>query len=82
MKQPAQLIFYALTEAELLAWNNSWGFEPTQQQQAFYLRMLGAMQVRWIGHSFRSSVMFGPGFPDHPCWETMAGDLAAHRDLL
>jgi len=65
-----------------VAWSNSWGFEPTPQQQSFYLHMLGAMQVRWIGHAFRSSVMFGPGFPNHPCWETMAENLAAHRGLL
>lgn len=64
------------------AWNMSWGFHPTPQRQAFFLRMLGAMGVRWIAHVWNDSMQFGPGFPHHPCWEGMAGDLAAHRELL
>jgi hypothetical protein len=64
------------------AWNNSWGFQPTEAHHAYYLRLMGAMQVRWIGHSYHSSSQFGPGYPDHPLWDTMKSHLQAHRNLL
>jgi hypothetical protein len=64
------------------AWNNSWGFVPTEAHHAYYLRLMGAMQVRWIGHTYHSSHQFGPGYPDHPLWATLRPHLAAHRRLL
>ena len=64
------------------AWHNSWGFNPTDAHLAYYLRLMGAMGVRWVGHAYRWSMLFGPGYPHHPTWAGMAGHLAAHRELL
>ncbi len=64
------------------AWNNSWGFQPREVHHAYYLRLMGAMQVRWLGHMYHSSLMFGPGYPNHPLWTTMKEHLAAHNQLL
>ena len=64
------------------AWNNSWGFHPTAGHLAYYLRLLGCLGVRWIGHTYHSSYMFGPGYPHHPTWAGMGEHLQAHRELL
>ena len=64
------------------AWHNSWGFKPTDAHLAYYLRLMGAMGVRWVGHTYRWSMLFGPGYPHHPTWAGMAGHLAAHRELF
>lgn len=64
------------------AWNNSWGFVPTEAHHAYYLRLMGAMQIRWLGHAYHSSLQFGPGYPHHPLWATMKSHLAAHSRLL
>jgi len=64
------------------AWNNSWGFLPREEHHAYYLRLMGAMQVRWMGHTYHSSIMFGPGYPHHPLWATMKEHLDAHGRLL
>lgn len=64
------------------AWNNAWGFQPSDAQNAYYARLMGAMGVRWIAHCYRWSVLFGPGYPHHPTWERMPEHLAAHRELL
>lgn len=64
------------------AWHNSWGFNPTDAHLAYYLRLMGAMGVRWVGHTYRWSMLFGPGYPHHPTWERMPEHLAAHRELL
>ncbi|MGD0089004.1 MAG: hypothetical protein ABSE73_03720 [Planctomycetota bacterium] len=64
------------------AWNNSWGFVPQEEHHAYYLRLMGAMQVGWIGHTYHSSGQFGPGYPHHPLWATLAQHLAAHRRLF
>jgi len=64
------------------AWNNSWGFWPTDRHLAYYLRVMGALGVRWYGHTYHSSYMFGPGYPWHPTWANMAGYLDAHRELF
>ncbi|MCL1856029.1 MAG: hypothetical protein FWF84_00050 [Kiritimatiellaeota bacterium] len=64
------------------AWTNSWGFWPTDQHLAYYLRVTGALGVRWFGHDYHSTVMFGPGYPWHPTWKNMAGYLDAHRELF
>jgi hypothetical protein len=64
------------------AWHNSWGFNPTDAHLAYYLRLMGAMGVRWVGHTYRWSMLFGPGYPHHPTWAGMPGHLAAHRELL
>jgi hypothetical protein len=61
------------------AWNMSWGFHPTPGQQRFYANLLGAMNVRWCLHAWNDSMMFGPGYPHHPCWSSMAEDLSVHR---
>ena len=63
------------------AWNNSWGFVPKEEHHAYYLRLMGAMQVGWIGHTYHSSGQFGPGYPHHPLWATLAQHLTAHRKL-
>ena len=64
------------------AWNNSWGFHPTEEHLAYYLRLLGCLNVRWIGHTYHGSLMFGPGYPHHPTWPGMGGKLEVHRGLL
>ncbi len=64
------------------AWNNSWGFRPTAEHLAYYLRLMGCLGVRWLGHVYHGSGMFGPGYPHHPTWAGMGGYLAAHRGLL
>lgn len=64
------------------AWHNSWGFQPTDAHYAYYLRLMGAMGVRWIGHTYRWSMLFGPGYPHHPTWDRLPVHLAAHRHLL
>ena len=64
------------------AWNNSWGFLPKEEHHAYYLRLMGAMQVRWIGHMYHNSHMFGPGYPHHPLWATLKGHLTVHAKLL
>lgn len=64
------------------AWNNSWGFHPTDEHLAYYLRLLGCLGVRWIGHAYHSSFMFGPGYPHHPTWAGMSEHLRVHRELL
>ncbi len=64
------------------AWNNSWGFVPTEAHHAYYLRLMGAMQVGWIGHTYHSSHQFGPGYPNHPLWATIKSHLTVHRKLL
>ena len=58
------------------AWNNSWGFVPTEAHHAFYLPLMGAMGVRWLGHAYRHSHQFGPGYPQHPLWKTLPEHLA------
>ena len=64
------------------AWNNSWGFRPTTEHLAYYLRLMGCLGVRWLGHAYHGSLMFGPGYPHHPTWEGMPEHLLAHRELL
>ena len=64
------------------AWNNSWGFRPTAEHLAYYLRLMGCLGVRWLGHAYHGSVMFGPGYPHHPTWVGMPEHLAAHGELL
>lgn len=64
------------------AWNNSWGFLPKEEHHAYYLRLMGAMQVRWMGHMYHNSIMFGPGYPHHPLWATLKEHLAVHDKLL
>ncbi len=64
------------------AWNNSWGFRPTTEHLAYYLRLMGCLGVRWLGHTYHNSHMFGPGYPHHPTWAGMSGHLAVHRGLL
>jgi len=64
------------------AWNNSWGFRPAEAHHAYYLRLMGAMQIRWLGHAYHSSHQFGPGYPDHPLWDTLRQHLSAHRGML
>ena len=64
------------------AWNNSWGFRPTAMHLAYYLRVMGCLGVRWLGHAYHGSVMFGPGYPHHPTWAGMSDHLTAHRELL
>ena len=64
------------------AWSNSWGFNPTNTHLQYYLRLMGCMGVRWIGHTYHGSAMFGPGFPHHPTWDCMAENLSIHRELL
>ena len=64
------------------AWNNSWGFRPTAEHLAYYLRLMGCLGVRWLGHAYHGSVMFGPGYPHHPTWAGMSDHLTAHRELL
>ena len=64
------------------AWNNSWGFRPTAEHLDYYLRLLGAMNVRWLGHTYHGSLMFGPGYPHHPTWAGLGDQLAVHRQLL
>ncbi len=41
-----------------------------------------AMNVRWIGHAYRSSYMFGPGYPDHPLWKTIKPHVEEHRRMI
>jgi len=64
------------------AWSNSWGFLPTAEHLAYYLRLMGCLNVRWIGHAYHGSLMFGPGYPFHPTWMGMGEHLEAHRDLM
>jgi len=64
------------------AWNNSWGFLPTEAHHAYYLRLMGAMKIRWLGHMYHNSHMFGPGYPHHPLWATMKDHLTAHDQLF
>jgi hypothetical protein len=64
------------------AWNNSWGFRPTAAHLDYYLRLMGCLNVRWIGHVYHGSLMFGPGYPHHPTWAGLGGQLAVHRELL
>jgi len=40
------------------------------------------MNVRWIGHTYRSSHLFGPGYPHHDCWATMKSHLSEHGEAL
>lgn len=64
------------------SWNNSWGFGPTDEHLAYYLRLLGCLRTNWLGHAYHNSVMFGPGYPHHPTWKEMPAHLTAHRELL
>jgi hypothetical protein len=64
------------------AWNNSWGFRPTSGHLAEYLPLYGALGVRWLGHAYHGSWMFGPGYPHHPTWADMPERLAEHGGLL
>ncbi|HEY3321002.1 MAG TPA: hypothetical protein VGP72_11095 [Planctomycetota bacterium] len=64
------------------AWNNSWGFIPEEKHHALFLRLMGAMQIGWIGHTYHHSHLFGPGYPHHPLWQTLPKHLAAQKKLL
>jgi hypothetical protein len=64
------------------AYNNSWGFDTHEDQHDYYLSLMAAMNVRWIGHTYHSSHMFGPGYPHHDCWKTMRAHLDEHRHIL
>jgi hypothetical protein len=64
------------------AYNNSWGFDTHEAQHDYYLSLMSAMNVRWIGHTYHSSQMFGPGYPHHDCWATLRRHLDEHRDAL
>jgi len=64
------------------AWNNSWGFRPTRDHLEYYLRLLGCLGVRWLGHAYHSSVAFGPSYPHHPTWREKPAHLSVHRKLL
>ncbi len=64
------------------AWNNSWGFRPTATHLAYYLRLMGCLGVRWLGHAYHGSMMFGPGYPHHPTWAGIGRHLDVHRELL
>lgn len=64
------------------AWNNSWGFRPTQRHLDYYLRLMGCLGVRWLGHTYHGSMLFGPGYPHHPTWDGMGDLLATHRGIL
>ncbi len=64
------------------AWNNSWGFRPTSEHLDYYLRLMGCLNVGWIGHTYHSSYMFGPGYPNHPTWAGLGDTLKVHRGLI
>lgn len=64
------------------AYSNNWGFNPTEAHHASYLPMMGAMNLRWIAHTYHHSGNFGPGYPHHPLWATLGTHLNAHRDML
>lgn len=65
-----------------LAYNNSWGFKPKETHHDYYLSLMGAMNISWLGHAYHSSLMFGPGYPDHPLWKTIHEHLGEHRAAL
>jgi hypothetical protein len=64
------------------AYNMSWGFNPTLEQNDYYLSLMSAMNIAWIGHAYHCSVMFGPGYPNHPIWDRMQIDLQEHKTSL
>lgn len=64
------------------AYNNSWGFRPTEEQNDYYLSLMAAMNVRWIGHTYHHSVLFGPGYPDTPLWDLIHLHLQEHKEAL
>lgn len=72
----------ALLTPSRCAFSNNWGFKPTAKHHAFYLPLMGAMNIRWIGHAYRSSYMFGPGYPDHPLWRTLPIHVNEHRAFI
>lgn len=64
------------------AHNNSWGFVPAQEHHDFYLPLMGAMNVAWIGHTYHWSVLFGPGYPDSKLWGPLGDALLKHKKAL
>lgn len=64
------------------AWSNNWGFNPTEKHHAYYLPLMAAMGIRWNGHTYHSSIQFGPGYPHSPLWDTMAEHLKNHREVI
>lgn len=64
------------------AFNMSWGFNPTSEQNDYYVSLLAAMNICWNGHAYHNSMMFGPGYPNHPIWSRMNEDLTEHKNVL
>lgn len=64
------------------AYNMSWGFNPTIEQNDYYVSLLAAMNISWNGHAYHGSIMFGPGYPNHPIWNRMKEDLEEHKNAL
>jgi hypothetical protein len=52
-----------------VAWNNSWGFAPTDENIAYYTRVMAMSRIGWLAHLYGNSACFGPGYPNHPTWE-------------
>jgi|GEM_PF-1403093 len=72
----------ALDSQDGEAWSNSWGFRPTEAHHAYYLPLMGMMGIRWIAHTYHDSMLFGPGYPHSPLWETLPEHLQDHAALF
>lgn len=52
-----------------LAYNMCWDRFPTHEKMDYYHRYLAMRNVRWIGHGYGRTSIFGPGYPEHSTWE-------------
>ena len=52
-----------------LAYNMCWDRFPTHEKMDYYHRYLAMRNVRWIGHGYGRTGIFGPGYPHHSTWE-------------
>lgn len=68
----------AATVESKVAYNMCWGFNPTVEQNDYYGSLLSAMNIGWNSHAYHSSSIFGPGFPNHPIWDTIKNDTQEH----
>lgn len=72
----------ALDSRDGEAWSNNWGFKPTEAHHHYYFPLMGIMNIRWIGHTYHNSILFGPGYPDSDLWPTMPEHLKDHGALI
>lgn len=72
----------AMDNVKKAAYNMSWGFKPSIELNDYYASLLSAMNVRWNAHAYHGSVLFGPGYPNHPVWNSIQNDLIEHKNAL